>query len=115
MGQTLRYHTIDDLPDVKFWWFSEDGNLIDFSTGSPTWTFKIGLPGSSALVTKTSGITGAAGSGVQPTGTPNVTLVWTAGDLASVTPGNYQWQLTARISGKDRTESGPFIVDDVIS
>lgn len=81
------------------------GDLIDFSTGY-TFSFKIGEVSASALLIKTSGITGAATS-------PNITIAWAAGEL-DLAPGTYLWQLTATTSSADRVYEGAFVVLDVI-
>jgi hypothetical protein len=98
--KNVRYHTTAERPALELWWFDDDGTLIDFSTGY-TFSLKVGSAGSTALLTKTSDITGAAGAGVEPTGTPNVVVTWTAGELA-LTTGTYLAQLTATSSSLDR-------------
>lgn len=114
MGTSFRYKSTADRPAAEMWLHDDDGNLIDFSSGSYSYSFKIGLPGSAALLTKTTNIAGAVGAGVEPTGTPNIVVTWAAGDLA-LTPGVYVWQLTATISGLDRVFSGMFTIDDVVT
>lgn len=92
-----------ELPDRTFTWTNDDGSVIfDFSTGW-TFTLKIGVPGETAVLTKTSGITGAAGS-------PNVTIVWAAGEFDNIPRGSYLLQIFARqtSSGKDRVLKDPF-------
>lgn len=113
MAFFLTYHKNAERPATELWWFDDDGSLIDFSSGY-TFSLKIGNPGSTALLTKTSSITGAAGAGVEPTGTPNVTITWTAGELA-LTPGTYTFQLTATTSSLDRTCAGTIQILDVVS
>ncbi len=88
-----------ERPSVRLWWYDDTGALIDL-TGY-TFTLRIGTPGSAALVTKTNGITGATGAGTPPSGTPNVTVAWDAGDLA-IPSGLYTGQLTATSGGLDR-------------
>jgi hypothetical protein len=109
---SIRYHATADRPALKLWLLDDDGALIDFSSGY-TFSFKIGVPGSTAELTKTSGITGAAGSGTEPTGTPNVTVTWSAGELA-ITPAQYTWQLTATNSSLDRVFTGDIQIVDTI-
>jgi hypothetical protein len=111
---TLRYYRTAERPDIRLWLTDSNGTLIDFSTGY-TFAFKLGNSGSAATFTKTSGITGAAGSGVEPTGTPNITLTFTAGDLDSLTAGPCLWQLRATTGGLDRYFQGPFQLHDVIT
>lgn len=109
----LSYHKNAERPAAKLWLFDDDGTLIDFSSGY-TFSFKIGVVGSAAVLTKTSNITGAAGSGTEPTGTPNVTITWTAGELA-LTPKVYTWQLVCSTGGVDRTFEGELEIRDVIT
>ncbi len=108
MSGPLRYYQGAERPALKLWLLDDDGTLIDFSTGY-TFELKIGLVGQAALLTKTSGIVGAAGAGVEPTGTPNVTVSWTSGELA-ITVGAYSWQLKATTGGLDRYFGGVFHV-----
>lgn len=110
----VRYYSTAERPALELWLLDDDGALIDFSTGSPTFVFKIGNAGSAALLTKSAGIAGAAGAGVEPTGTPNVVVTWSAGELA-IAPGAYRWQLTATSSSLDRVFAGPFAVLDVVT
>lgn len=84
-----------DIPDLTVTWYDQNGNLIDFSTG---WTFalKIGNPGSTALVTKTTGIAGAATD-------PNVTVTWaTSGELNTLATGTYAGHLKATRSSDSK-------------
>ncbi len=108
MSGPLRYHAGAERPALKLWLQDDDGALIDFSAGY-TFEFKVGLAGQAAVLTKTSGIAGAAGAGVEPTGTPNVVVTWAADELA-VTPGAYSWQLKATSVGLDRYFTGVFHV-----
>jgi hypothetical protein len=110
---TLRYHKTAERPSAELWLLDDDGTLVDFSTGY-TFSLKIGVKGSTALLTKTSGITGAAGAGAEPTGTPNVSVAWSAGEL-NLTPARYVWQLTATSSALDRVFEGTFEILDVIT
>lgn len=95
------------------WLADSAGTLIDFSTGY-TFSFKIGDTGAAALLTKTTGITGAAGAGVAPTGTPNIVVAWSAGEL-NVTPGQYAWELTCTNSSLDRVFYGSFTILDTVT
>jgi hypothetical protein len=110
---TLRYYRTAERPDIRLWLADSNGNLIDFSTGY-TFQFKLGNPGTAADFTKTTGITGAAGSGIEPTGTPNITLSFTAAELDGLTAGACLWQLRATTGGLDRFFQGPFHLHDVI-
>lgn len=111
--QTLRYRRTAERPSLQLWLLDDDGTLIDLSSGY-TFELKVGVTGSAALLTKTSGITGAVGAGIEPTGTPNATVAWSAGEL-DITPGTYDWQLTATTASADRVFTGLFQVLDVIT
>ena len=110
----ITYHRTAERPDVELWLLSRSGALIDFSTGY-TFVFKLGSPGSAAVFTKSSGITGAAGSGTEASGTPNVTVSFTAGELDSLTAGTYGWQIRATTGSLDRIYQGMFTLNDVIT
>jgi hypothetical protein len=116
MSNTLRYHTTASLPSSELWLLDDDGTLIDFATGY-TFSLKIGHKGSAAILTKTTGITGATGAGVEPTGTANIVVAWDDAEFGSKTPGPYTWQLkcTATSGGKDRVFEGRFELMDVIT
>lgn len=109
---TLEYAKGAEKPDLQIWWESSTASLIDFSTGY-TFQLKIGNEDQSALLTKTTGITGAAGSGSEPSGTPNVSIVWADGELA-ITPGLYSLQLKATSAAGDRYMFGTIKIGRVI-
>jgi hypothetical protein len=109
----LSYVRNAERPAARLWLFDDDGTLIDFSSGY-TFSFKIGVVGATALLTKTTNIAGAVGAGTEPTGTPNVVITWTAGEL-NLTPGVYQWQLTCTVTALDRTFTGTFQILDTIN
>ena len=109
----LLYHKSAERPALKLWLLDDDGTLIDFSSGW-TFSFKIGRLGAAALLTKTTNITGGAGAGVEPTGTPNVLITWTAGEL-NLTAGIYEWQLTCTTSALDRVFAGRIQILDVVT
>lgn len=92
----VRYYYGADSPDLGLWWTDSVGELIDFALG---WTFvvEIGKRWQPAILTKTTGINGTAGSGDpdDPTGLPNLAVVWTAGELDPVTPGEWVIEITA--------------------
>lgn len=105
----VQYIEGSDLPDLAFAWFDGNKVLIDFSTGY-TFELKIGLRGRTALITKTTGITGAATS-------PNVTISWsTSGELNALAAGNYTGQLTAQrtADNKQRVMTFEFIVESKV-
>lgn len=111
MGSKFSYWRNAERPAAKMWLFDDDGSLIDFS--GYDFVFKIGNPGSSAALTKDSNITGTAGVGVEPTGTPNVSISWSAGEL-DIEPGVYSWQLKATTLSLDRVFAGTFVILDDI-
>jgi hypothetical protein len=109
----LTYYRTAERPDIRLWLQDDDGNLVDFATGY-TFAFKIGIRGKTADLTKTTGITGAAGSGTEASGTPNATIAFTAAELDALVAGKYHWQLRATTSGLDRVYQGDFELIDVI-
>lgn len=114
MASVLHYYRTAERPDIRLWLLDDAGALVDFSTGY-TFAFKLGQPGSAATFTKTTGITGAAGSGTETSGTPNVTLTFTAAELDALTAGVTTWQLRATSGGLDRVYQGQFSLHDVIT
>jgi hypothetical protein len=80
-------------PSLSVTWTAHDGTLIDFSTG---WTFVLKLykTGVTPLITKTTGITGAATD-------PNVVIVWATNQL-DIAPGAYRLEIKATKAGRDR-------------
>lgn len=91
-GGRLVYVDAAERPGLALWWLDSTGALVDFS--SSTFSLKIGSRGATAALTKTSGIVGATGDGVSPTGLPNVEVTFDAGDL-DITAGTYLAQLVA--------------------
>jgi len=92
----------DALPVLPIWW-SESGDLIDFVAETSTFVLTVTAeqdlntsPETHAFV-KTTGITGATGSGTADSGTPNVTITWAnTGDLNDLpAAGDYLATLTA--------------------
>jgi hypothetical protein len=98
----LTYYNVAENP-IKLWIVDPtivtNGGLIDFSVGY-TFVVKIGNPGSAAILTKSTGIAGAAGAGVEPTGTPNLVITPTADEFAALS-GVYNIQLKATSGGND--------------
>jgi hypothetical protein len=113
MSAPLIYYRNAERPALKLWLQDDDGTLIDFSAGY-TFVLKIGSPGVTALLTKSTNISGAAGAGTEPAGTPNVSVLWAAGEL-NIAPGVYRWQLTATTGGLDRTFGGDITIVDVVN
>lgn len=107
-------HRTAERPDLKLWLLDDDGTLVNLSTGF-TFVLKLGSPGTAATFTKTTNIFGAAGSGVEPTGTANVTIAFSAAELDSLTAGHYTGQLVATTSNLDRLWQFRVQVRDVIT
>ena len=77
---------IGDEDPLQIWW-TISGALVNFTSGY-TFTLKLALESTPATVifTKTTGFTGAAGSGTAQDGTPNLTVAWaTTGELNDLT------------------------------
>lgn len=115
---TLTYYRTAERPALELWWPDADGSLIDFSTG---YDFELKLARgvvtavSVAAFTKVAGITGDAGSGTETSGTPNVTVEFTADELNDLAAGIYTWQLRATTpAGLDRFSQCWFQLLDVI-
>ena len=104
MAVEVSYVEGSTLPDLEVWWPDPDGSgdLVDFSTG---YTFSVVVGRRSAVeFTKSSGLTGAAGSGdgSEPADVPNLTVQWSASDLGALTPGLYTLELVATRDGDSR-------------
>jgi len=104
---TVAYVIGDELDPLAVWW-TASGTLVDFSAPH---TFSATMFDIDALTTnvfgsaKTTGFTGAAGSGNQLIGgTPNLTVTWaTSGELNAVTvPGLYVLQIVATRTADNR-------------
>ena len=109
----IQYRRSAERPSLQLWLLDDDGDLIDFSTGY-TFQLKIGTVGSAALLTKTLGITGDTGSGTEPTGTPNITVSWSTGEL-DLAPSVYDWELTCNTAATDRVFAGRIRIVDIIT
>lgn len=76
----IAYRKDQELPALGLEWRDGTGALIDFSSG---WTFTVMVATSAApntaVLTKTTGITGAATS-------PNVVIDWATSDFSGLTP-----------------------------
>lgn len=99
----LQYYRGVTRPALQLWVREANGQLIDFSSGW-TFEFKLGITGP-AVLTKTSGIAGAAGDGQEPNGTPNVVVTWSGTEL-DLPPKIYFWQLKATSGGNPRIFGG---------
>lgn len=113
-GGELHLYRTSERPDIGLWLEDSNGNLINFSTGY-TFEFKLGTPGETAVLTKTTGIAGAVGSGSDPDGVPNVVIGFNPGELDDVPKFlDPHWQLRATSSASDRIYQGPVVIHDVI-
>jgi hypothetical protein len=105
----LIYHKGAELPDAQITWRDSAGAIINFSSGY-TFTVKIGNAGQTALLTKTTGITGAATE-------PNITVAWAVNDLNGLTPDTYEMDIIANFTAtsKDRIQSAQITILDVVT
>lgn len=93
-----------ELPSITFDWEDSNGDLIHFGSVAHTFTLKIGEPGQAALLTKTTGITGADTS-------PNVTIDWAAsGELNTLTSGSHSGDLIATRTSDGRQRILRFVL-----
>jgi hypothetical protein len=83
-------------PTYQVTWTDSNGAVIDFSAVGWSFELKLGFPGRDAVLTKTSGIVGAATA-------PNITVTWAATDLDDLDPGTYVLQLTPTLAGRSRS------------
>lgn len=100
---TFEYVVGADAPSLGLF-VRENGQLIDLSSGY-TYSLKVvDQAGGTVQFTKTSGITGATGSGLPPGGTPNLVIQWaTTGELNSLTGGKrYLAQVTITAGADSR-------------
>ena len=102
---TLAEYTIgDSLADLSIYWTADDGSYRDFSTG---WTFQVKVGNENGVTfTKTTGITGAAGSST----VASIVIAWaTTNELSTITTaGDYYCQVraTRTADGKPLTKRG---------
>lgn len=93
------YRKDQELPNVTLEWRDANGSLIDFSTG---WTFTVKLALASApsavLVTKTTGITGAATS-------PNLLIDWSTTDWSTLTAAATGTTYVAHVYARRNSDS----------
>jgi len=105
---TIHYPTAAaSLPAAEFNWIDVNGATLDFSSG---WTFKltIGRPPNAAVLTKTTGLVGRSTS-------PNLFVNWAPNELAVLTPGIWNIQVTASSSdGHQRILSGTLRIDAAV-
>lgn len=110
----LRYYVGSDLPDTQVTLRNGDGTYPDFSSG---YTFQVKVAptsGSAATFTKTTSITGAAGSST----VANVSVSWaTSGELNSLTAGYYvlQLQVTRTSDSRQWIEQFPIEIASAVT
>lgn len=90
------YYLGSEDPTYPITWSNSAGNVIDFSDLSWTYELRLGFPVRGAVLTKTTGITGAATA-------PNITVTWAPGELDELDPGTYVLQLTPTLAGRSRS------------
>lgn len=88
------YYLGAEDPTYPVTWRDSAGAVIDFS--GATFTLRLGHPGRTAVLEKTSGIVGAATA-------PNVTVTWAPTDFDDVPAGTYVLQLTPTFAGRQRS------------
>lgn len=74
MSRTFTYKEGATVPNIELWWRDSAGDLIDFASG---YTFTVTVATdelTTAEINTTAGVTGAAGTGTESEGTPNVTI-----------------------------------------
>lgn len=103
---TPAYTIGDELGDLGVFWRDTYGNLIDFSSGY-TFSLKVYDSTGTAWFTKTTGMTGAAGSDTTDPKTPNLTVAWaTSAELTTITTtGTYPLRITATRSADSKTRT----------
>ena len=82
------------LPDYPITWLDANGDLVDLSSGY-TFELRLGDPGTSNALTKTTGITGAATA-------PNCTIAFDAGELDDLDTGVIHGDVIATRTADDK-------------
>lgn len=99
MASGYAYRTGQALPAMGLVWSNADGTLIDFSSG---WTFSVKIADATTptttIVTKTTGITGAATS-------PNITINWTSSDFNTLTASTSGVRYVVNVSATRNADS----------
>lgn len=97
--------TSENLP-IRLWWRDDTGQLINLSTYD---SFEVEIQsGGVEHFAKTTGITGAAGSGASPTGTPNLVITWVDGDFDTVPVGAHKLVIRAIDAGLELSHEFDF-------
>lgn len=93
---TLTYIQGADLPDAAIEWRDRNKQVIAFGSVPHTFALRVGEPGQAAVMTKTTGITGADAA-------PNVTFAWAATqELNTLAAGTYTADLIATRTSDSR-------------
>lgn len=106
---SVEYFIGDELESLQLWW-TANGSLVDLSVAH-TYSSKLVLgsdPAAAALFTKTTGFTGATGSGTKASGVPNLVVAWaTSGELnAPTVAGLYVFQIVATRTSDSKARTG---------
>jgi len=87
------YDVGDEDPSIALTWKDRDDAVINLSAA--TFSVKLVNSAGAAIVTKTTGITGAATA-------PNIVISWAAGEL-NIAAGLYELWVQATVSSRQRT------------
>ncbi len=109
---TFTYFVGSDLEDIELW-VRANGDLIDFTTG---YTFSVPVQDKTGtnVFTKTSNITGGAGSGLPGASgaSPNVTIAWDVGaDLDTLDAGRYLAELQIIRTADSKVRKRQFVLE----
>lgn len=96
MHTPQRRRFIGDEDTLDVWW-TISGDLINYASGYTfVGTLATVTDPDTVVFTKSSGFTGAAGSGTENDGVPNLVVRWaTTGELNDVDPGHYFFEVVA--------------------
>lgn len=100
MTTTATYYVGQDAPSLDIYW-SQNGELIDFSDAGWMFFLTVYPRGGTAVFTKSTGITGVLPVDEETPidfETPNVTVAWT-NELDNIAPGRYVLEISASDSG----------------
>lgn len=105
----VEYFIGDELETLQLWW-TANGALVDLNVAH-TYSSKLILASdatATAIFTKTTGFTGATGSGTKASGVPNLTVAWaTTGELnAPTVAGLYVFQIVATRTSDSKQRTG---------
>lgn len=100
----------ESLPDLGLY-VRVDGTLLTGLATGHTFELKV-VDDATTMFTKTTGFTGATGTGVPPSGTPNLVVQWaTSAELSTLVAGtNYLAQLKITRSSDSRIRYYNFMI-----